>query len=391
MKKTFYAITLSLFIASLSLNVMGQVSRQLDIPGRLQWDNADGYCGEESIQMIGLYYGNYISEDFCRTAAGGEVLFGDDNGEDVLNSFAFNYDEWDYNASTPQYQNYLVWIKQELYRYHPVVITVYVQGMSDPDYDHIIPAIGFSSTDTTAFHNTDNLMFNDCYDSAYFTRTFQTMWDTRSMTGNGATYEYCVPKLVDYGCAVTGIKDLLHETKPVHLSVNRWDEPNVTLGEAAVTLNGTITIDSLTTGTKYALLRYNDYTTLPLSGFSPANASSAVYFIASGNTQILYDTFRSNKAVFYRCIAYNFTGDVNDQMANNYEVAVYPNPAKDFLTVEMPENSNVEITNAVGQVMMRRFFEGAKNVIDLQGLSAGVYVIKVSSEKGIETKRFVKK
>ena len=28
---------------------------ELDIPARLQWDNANGYCGEASIQSIGTY------------------------------------------------------------------------------------------------------------------------------------------------------------------------------------------------------------------------------------------------------------------------------------------------------------------------------------------------
>jgi len=380
---------LILFISTLTSDALGQVSRLLNIPGRLQWDNANGYCGETSIQMIGLYYGNYISQDFCRNVAGGEVLIGDENGEAALNSFSFTYDEWDYNQTTPQYQNYLVWLKQELYHYHPVIITVYVQGMSDPDYDHIIPAIGFSSADTSLFHNSDELMFNDCYDSTYYTRTFQSIWDTRSMTGNGATYEYCVPKNVDYGCAVTGIKDVLHETKPVHLSINRWDEPNVTLGEQAVMLHGTITIDSLVSGTKYALLRYNDYTTLPSSGFKPLSASGAVYFIATGSSQTFTDNFMSNTAVFFRCIPYNFS-DVHEVNLDENKVMVYPVPAKDYLTVESTQNSTFEIFNDIDQIVMSQTSPGSKTTIDLKELKSGVYIIKVKTEKEIIMKRFVK-
>ena len=383
-------MVLCLYITTLTLNISGQVSRQLNIPGRLQWDNANGYCGETSIQMIGLYYGNYISQDICRTVAGGEVLIGDDNGEAALNSMSFTYEEWDYNQATPQYQNYLVWIKQQLYNYHPVIITVFVAGMSDPDYDHIIPAIGFTAADTSIFQNTDVLKFNDCYDSTFYTRDFQYMWDTRSMSGNGADYEYCIPKNVDYGCAVTGIKDSQHVTKPVHLSINRWDEPNVTLGQSPVLLNATVTIDSLTIGDKYALLRYNDYTTIPSSVFNPAGATSVVYFMASGTSQTFSDSFMSNTAAFFRCIPYNYSTGTQGVVANRCEFSVYPNPTKDILIIEAPENSTVEIINSTGQTVKCQALLKSKNTINIKELSGGIYSIKINSGKEIIVKKIIK-
>ena len=42
--------------------IAAQASTQLDIPPRHQWDNYNGYCGECSIQQIGLYYGMYVSQ-----------------------------------------------------------------------------------------------------------------------------------------------------------------------------------------------------------------------------------------------------------------------------------------------------------------------------------------
>ncbi|CAF1530475.1 unnamed protein product [Rotaria sordida] len=38
----------------------------LDISPRFQWDHGNGYCGEVSLQCIGLYYGAWISQGLIR-------------------------------------------------------------------------------------------------------------------------------------------------------------------------------------------------------------------------------------------------------------------------------------------------------------------------------------
>ena len=381
----------------LSLGVSGQFSRQLNIPGRLQWDNADGYCGETAIQMIGLYYGNYISQDICRNVAGGEVLISV-NDEAALDSFSFNHEEWDYNQQTPQYTNYLIWLKQHLFNYHPVIITSYIKGLSDPDYDHIIPAIGFASTDTTAFNNTDDLMYNSCYDSAFFTRTFQSVWDTRIMNGNGVTYDYCIPKNVDYGVAVTGIKDSLKVTKPVSLSIDRWDEPNVTLGEQPVMLHAVATLSGLTAGNQYALLRYNGYAHVPSANFVPLQADGAFYFTASAPTKTYADSFMSHTSIFYRCIPYNSSGAGIDVVTDNFNLNVYPNPvgqeSKIYFDLRNPQNVCLNLYDICGREISAGTSElmtaGSHAVsIYKQHLAPGTYICHLITEQGYNSVKIV--
>jgi len=324
MKNTCWISLLLFFTILFNQNSSGQINRRINIPGRLQWDNSNGYCGETSIQMIGLYYGNYISQNISRSIAGGsQVLIGNNNGEKTIDKLAFTFEVWDFNKTTPQYQEYLVWLKKQLNNSHPVIITAYIKGMSDPDYDHILPAIGFTSSDTTTFHDTDQLIYNDCYDSSSYSRTFQSIWDLRSMIGNGANNKYCIPKNINFGCAVTGIKDDQHVTKPIHLTLDKWNEPNVSIGESAIMMKSKINIDSLNIGTKYALLRYNNYTSVPSSGFNPSNASSVVYFTATASSQVFTDSFMSNTAVFFRCIPYNYTS--NSQVNISATVSTQPN------------------------------------------------------------------
>ena len=383
------------FILVLSLGCVfttsAQITRLLDIPERSQWNNADGYCGEMSIQMIGLYYGNYISEDIVRTVAGGELLVGV-NDEAAVDSFRFTHDEWDYNNQpNPQYKNYLVWLKQHLYYNHPVIITVYIQGLSDPDYDHIIPAIGFSSPDTTTFNNTDSLTYNTCFDSTYFTRSFSSIWDTRSMNGNGATYEYCIPKAVDYGCAITGNMDSMNETLPVSLTLDRWDEPNVTLGEQPAMLHAVATISQLSTGTQYALLRYNDYTHVPSAHFDPLTADEVFYFTATGATKTYIDSFMSHTAIFYRCVPYTYTtGISNAVVTNSLNVSVYPNPvtadSKIYFTLGETEAVSLKLydvcSKQVWQMPLVIMNAGAQSVwLPCSNLAAGTYICNLITRK----------
>lgn len=288
-------------------------SIQLNIPPREQWDNNNGYCGECSIQQCALFFGTYISQYNAREIIDPtqqQDVWVPDNSGPIFDALRLNYVAWNSNQATPQYQNYLVWTKSHLQQKHPVIIDVYVQGESDPDYDHIIPATGFTSVDTNTYHATDTLVFNDNYATTPYTRTFGTLYDTRAMTGNGAIYEYCIPRDTDYGCAVTGIKDSSGTTLPVYLGVDRWNEPNISQGKSPVQMNATIQISALTTGTAYVLLRYNDYHNVPTNNYLSSAYNSSTTFVATNSTQTLFDKFMSDGTVIYRCVPALLTAPV---------------------------------------------------------------------------------
>jgi len=383
-----------LFVVLLILfsQAKAQFSESLNIPGRLQWQNANGYCGEMSIQMIGMYYGDYISEDVCRTVAGGEVLI-DVNDSAALEAFSFTFKEWNPGQAQPQYQNYLDWVKQYLNKKEPVIITVYIQGLSDPDYDHIIPAIGFNAQTLNTYNIADQLTYNSCFDTVAFTRSFGSMWDTRPMTGNGATYSYCIPKNVNYGVAITGIKDALHATRPVQITLAPRAEPNVSLAAAPTMFHAQVTADSLTTGVKYALIRYDNYLNVPSSNFNPLTASSATYFIAGGVQKTVLDSFMSNAAVFYRCIPYNFTGIAGLQNNGEYYINVFPNPNKGSLTIEIPgfrEPDKAIFFNYMGQAVKAIEITDQRQNIDIHEFAEGIYYIGLGSDNFQHMKKVIR-
>jgi len=368
---------LFILFAGFFFSSYSQVTSLLSIKPRLQWPNANGYCGETSIQMCGLYYGNYISQDLCRTVAGGEVLI-NVNDTAALSAFSLNYSEWDPTVASPQYQNYLVWTKQFLQKKQPVIITVYIQGLSDPDYDHIIPAIGFTGANVNAYTGTDQLTYNSCFDTTSFTRAFSKLYDTRSMNGNGAVYSYCIPEYVNYGVAVTGIKDPSRQTKPVHMVLDSLDEPNITQGASARMMKAWITSDSLTPGQHYALLRYNNYLTVPAAGFNPSNANTSVYFTASAVQMTVKDSFLSNTAVFYRCIPYSPTGIASLHADHASFFTVFPNPCSGTSTVTLPPDAEMlSVKNVLGQVIVERNVQ-QEETAELNLTVSGIYFVSIN-------------
>jgi hypothetical protein len=72
-------------------------------------------------------------------------------------------------------------------------------------------------------------------------------------------------------------------------------------------------------------------------------------------------------------------------------VAVYPNPATDFVSVEASSNiRSIVITNYMGQVVSTvKSVELTKTTINTSDLSAGVYFIEVETNAGIEKVRIV--
>ncbi len=295
-------------------------SVQLDIPPRAQWDNNNGYCGECSIQQCALYFGTYISQYRAREIIDPtqqQDVWVPDNSGPIFDALRLKYAAWNSAQATPQYQSYLVWAKSHLQQKHPVIIDVYVQGGTDPAYDHIIPATGFTSADTNTYHDADTLVFNDNYAATPYTRTVGSLYDTRAMNGNGAVYEYCIPRDTDYGCAVTGINDGSGTALPVSLKVDRWNEPNISQGAAAVQLTATIQISALTNGAAFVLLRYNDYHNVPTNNYLTSAYNTATTFVATNSTQTLTDHFMSDATVIYRCVPALVTAPVITSLRRN--------------------------------------------------------------------------
>ncbi|MBO4542321.1 MAG: T9SS type A sorting domain-containing protein, partial [Bacteroidales bacterium] len=80
---------------------------------------------------------------------------------------------------------------------------------------------------------------------------------------------------------------------------------------------------------------------------------------------------------------------IKEQMLSNGEVLVYPNPARNIINIESNnEIKEVVVYNLLGQKIKQ--YHSAINTIDISDIANGIYVINITTDKGVTTKKFIK-
>ena len=82
----------------------------------------------------------------------------------------------------------------------------------------------------------------------------------------------------------------------------------------------------------------------------------------------------------------------NEELLDAEAVKVYPNPARDFVFIEMPfsDQWQIQVIDAMGKEMLREKTDNNFLQVNLTGLAAGVYYVKVHHQrKGMAIKRVV--
>ena len=77
-----------------------------------------------------------------------------------------------------------------------------------------------------------------------------------------------------------------------------------------------------------------------------------------------------------------------DAVKSDAKVSVYPNPVASTLYISGADNAKVSIYNAAGSLV--KVAENASQ-IDVDGLAAGVYVVRVATADSVTATRIVKK
>ena len=91
-------------------------------------------------------------------------------------------------------------------------------------------------------------------------------------------------------------------------------------------------------------------------------------------------------------VCYNEPNNITE---NNYEtevVKLYPNPAREIIIIESVNfnNPNIKIFNIFGQIIFEKTFNKENNQINIQNLSKGTYLVKISSGGKSISKKFIK-
>ena len=74
-------------------------------------------------------------------------------------------------------------------------------------------------------------------------------------------------------------------------------------------------------------------------------------------------------------------------------ISVYPNPVKDFVTIKSEQSSleSIEIFDINGKMVKQENVIGQEKEMNISELTSGAYIIRIKTEKGIESVRILKK
>ena len=127
-----------------------------------------------------------------------------------------------------------------------------------------------------------------------------------------------------------------------------------------------------------------------LWGSEPGNASAP---IPNTCQMYLFPIFAETDSTLGDGINFD-TNDTTDMSLYNATVDrysnIYPNPAKDIVTVQSSfKVKEIEIHNALGQVVLRK--EGNQNIetIEVNSLEKGTYIVRIKTQRGFANKKLV--
>ncbi|NCC88174.1 MAG: T9SS type A sorting domain-containing protein, partial [Clostridia bacterium] len=78
-----------------------------------------------------------------------------------------------------------------------------------------------------------------------------------------------------------------------------------------------------------------------------------------------------------------------DQVANNQQIQVYPNPATEYITINADNINKVEIINITGQTVFTLDQEFEYNNILIKHFNKGLYFIKITTDNGVYIENLV--
>jgi hypothetical protein len=287
-----------------------------------QWNDAGGYCGSFATQRAAMAKGAWISQQQVRdhTKSGGgndnEIL--DTNIDLAWQNLKLKYESFDFrHEATPHVDKIRKFMKKQMSAGNVVVMMIQkaghrfpIYGMKEPSgfYDHVVPFTGIMSDHPL----TDEQFYDDDYIVHYTDHSVYPYYRSmESLVGayngksscpstSGDAQYVCLHPKYGFGWALQGFQDS-KDGLPLSLTVDPWEqEPDTRRGSKATQLTGTLHIEGLSAGKKYAVYRWDSVS----AAFDYSNPTSVHRFTASGSTEKYTDskTFISSGTTYYRCI-----------------------------------------------------------------------------------------
>ena len=76
--------------------------------------------------------------------------------------------------------------------------------------------------------------------------------------------------------------------------------------------------------------------------------------------------------------------------SNSNNTAIYPNPAAGLFTIDLNTESEITITNALGQIILNQKLDTGKQNINLGSETNGIYFVRVINKNIVSTNKIIK-
>jgi len=89
---------------------------------------------------------------------------------------------------------------------------------------------------------------------------------------------------------------------------------------------------------------------------------------------------------------FKFTGNLSTNSLQQNQFSVFPNPAKDMVTITT-ENANdfsLELTDVTGKTLLNKTYSGVENTLNISNLNSGIYFISLKTGDKSQTIKIVK-
>ena len=146
----------------------------------------------------------------------------------------------------------------------------------------------------------------------------------------------------------------------------------------------TLTSNEVTSGATYEWVDC-DNGNAPIGGETNQNFTPSV----SGNYAV--EVTLNGCIVTSSCTAVTVVG-VNEN--SKTATTLHPNPASDIITIDLAElhpNTTMTVIDVTGKVVKEMMVTNKRSTISLSDFSSGIYFVKISSEQGTNTVKFIKK
>jgi photosystem II stability/assembly factor-like uncharacterized protein len=111
-----------------------------------------------------------------------------------------------------------------------------------------------------------------------------------------------------------------------------------------------------------------------------------VYSLAVNNNYLFIGSYGISGGVWKRPLS-DLTS--SESTYNEENIAIWPNPAIQFLTIKNAEPFQIEIMNTSQIVLIKKLFSAGEHNLDISTLEKGFYILSITGKKGIQTRKLL--